>query len=443
MVLFNYSTKELTAKVVYYGPGLCGKTTNLHWIHEKLPIKNKGKMLSLATETDRTLFFDFLPIEIGTIRGMRTRIQLYTVPGQVFYNATRRMVLKGADCVVFVCDSQEAMLDANLESYENMRQNLEANEIDPDEIPIVFQFNKRDLPNALPIEIMNERLNPRNHPFYEAIALKGVGVEETLKGVTKLVFKSLSTKYGDGAAAGQAGPGPSPPAAAKAPAAAARAPNPPRANAPPPPRARMPTATIPPMAAQSPEDLLEHIDLGSPGLETAPPDIVLEEMGDLGFPPARAAKKVDPTMVSTRGESDELRRRITNPASPEFDVNLEEIEEEEDEIEEISLDSGSLPSLDDLMSPVAAPPPPKPAPPVRMAAPPVIAARPPVPPPRTEPTAPRVPTRAGNSSQPVEVKVDVGPGETQVSVPIDIAIEPGTTKVSLNLRLTLNVKRAR
>ena len=131
MVLFNYSTKELTAKIVYYGPGLCGKTTNLQWIHEKLPIKNKGKMLSLATETDRTLFFDFLPIELGTIRGMKTRIQLYTVPGQVFYNATRRMVLKGADCVVFVCDSQEAMLDANLESFENLRQNLEANEIDP------------------------------------------------------------------------------------------------------------------------------------------------------------------------------------------------------------------------------------------------------------------------------------------------------------------------
>ena len=199
MVLFNYSTKELTAKVVYYGPGLCGKTTNLQWVHEKLPIKNKGKMLSLATETDRTLFFDFLPIEIGTIRGMQTRIQLYTVPGQVFYNATRRMVLKGADAVVFVGDSQEAMLDANLESFQNMRQNLEANEIDPDEIPLVLQYNKRDLPNALPIEILNERMNPRDHaPFYEAVAVKGVGVEDTLKAVTKLVFKSLSARYGEG-----------------------------------------------------------------------------------------------------------------------------------------------------------------------------------------------------------------------------------------------------
>src|SRR4029453_11657433 len=201
MVLFNYSTKELTAKVVYYGPGLCGKTSNPQWIHEKLPIKNKGKMLSLATETDRTLFFDFLPIEIGTIRGMRTRIQLYTLPGQVFYNAPRRRVLKGAGAVCFVAGSQEAMLDANLESYENMRQNLEANEIDADEIPVVLQYNKRDLPNALPIESLNERMNPLNAPFYEAVAVKGVGVEDTLKAVTKLVFKSLSVKYGDGAQA--------------------------------------------------------------------------------------------------------------------------------------------------------------------------------------------------------------------------------------------------
>ena len=194
MVLFNYSTKELTAKVVYYGAGLCGKTTNLQWIHEKLPIKNKGKMLSLATETDRTLFFDFLPIELGAIRGMKTRIQLYTVPGQVFYNATRRMVLKGADCVVFVCDSQEAMLDANLESLENLRANLEANEIDANEIPMVIQYNKRDLPNALPVEILNERLNPRGLPFFEAVAKKGIGDEETLKGATTLVFKSLAGK---------------------------------------------------------------------------------------------------------------------------------------------------------------------------------------------------------------------------------------------------------
>ena len=194
MVLFNYSTKELTAKVVYYGPGLCGKTTNLQWIHEKVPIKNKGKMLSLATETDRTLFFDFLPIEIGTIRGMKTRIQLYTVPGQVFYNATRRMVLKGADCVVFVCDTQEPMLEACLESYENLRQNLEANEIDPDEIPMVLQYNKRDLPKPeiSSIEDLDETLNFRGVPHFSATAVTGGGVFETLRSISTLVLSRLS-----------------------------------------------------------------------------------------------------------------------------------------------------------------------------------------------------------------------------------------------------------
>jgi len=238
MVLFNYSTKELTAKVVYYGPGLCGKTTNLQWIHEKLPIRNKGKMLSLATEADRTLFFDFLPIELGSIRGMKTRIQLYTVPGQVFYNATRRMVLKGADCVVFVADSQEAMIDADLDSLANLRENLEVNEINADEIPLVLQYNKRDLPNALPVEILNERLNPKGVPFFEAVAKQGIGVEETLKGATTLVFKSLAGKYGGGEAAGlgqRTGTQPAMAAAASAPAparAAAPAPAPARAAAP-------------------------------------------------------------------------------------------------------------------------------------------------------------------------------------------------------------------
>ena len=200
MVLFNYSTKELTAKVVYYGAGLCGKTTNLQWIHEQLPIKNKGKMLSLATEADRTLFFDFLPIELGTIRGMKTRVQLYTVPGQVFYNATRRMVLKGADCVVFVADSQDAMIEANSDAMKNLRENLVANELDPDNIPLVIQYNKRDLPNAAPLADLNKVLNTRGVPFVEASAKTGKGVEETLKVATQLVFKVLANKYGNDAA---------------------------------------------------------------------------------------------------------------------------------------------------------------------------------------------------------------------------------------------------
>jgi signal recognition particle receptor subunit beta len=418
MVLFNYSTKELTAKVVYYGPGLCGKTTNLQWVHEKLPIKNKGKMLSLATETDRTLFFDFLPIEIGTIRGMKTRIQLYTVPGQVFYNATRRMVLKGADAVCFVCDSQEAMLDANLESYENMRQNLEANEIDPDEIPVVLQYNKRDLPNALPIEILNERMNPHNYPFYEAIAVKGIGVEDTLKAVTKLVFKSLSVKYGDGA------PAPSPPG---------RAPGPPR-SLPPVPRG----ATPGPPLAVSTDDLLGELDLGGPEPEpeeAAPsglPSIELEDENTpvgsvyasprpqhVATPPPRAATppprpptppppapawappaeptrpplashRPHSTLVSSRDEADELRRRIATPgyAADEVEMDLEEIEDFD------------------------------------------------------HPThAKLVPGHPPETAAPEPVLQPEAGGATEVEVPIDIEVAPGTTRISLNVKLVLSLRR--
>ena len=199
MVLFNYSTKEITAKVVYYGPGLCGKTSNLQFIYDDLPQTiNKGKMLSLATKTDRTLFFDFLPIDLGTIRGMRTRLQLYTVPGQVFYNTTRKLVLKGADGVVFVADSQKTMLDANIESFRNLEQNLAEHGMTLSEMPLVIQFNKRDLPEVLSIDELNAALNKRNAPIYEAVATTGIGVHETLKACTRLVLNSLKTRYADG-----------------------------------------------------------------------------------------------------------------------------------------------------------------------------------------------------------------------------------------------------
>jgi hypothetical protein len=216
MVLFNYSTRELTAKIVYYGPGLCGKTTNLQFIYGSLPDNvKKGKMLSLATKTDRTLFFDFLPIELGMIRGMRTRVQLYTVPGQVFYNSTRKLVLKGADGVVFVADSQAKMIEANIEAYRNLEENLKEMGIRIEEIPLVMQFNKRDLPNLCSIEEMNTRINRHNAPFYEAVAMTGIGVEDTLKAITKLVLNNLSAKYRlDEAGATR-------PAGAPAPAAAA------------------------------------------------------------------------------------------------------------------------------------------------------------------------------------------------------------------------------
>lgn len=196
MVLFNYATRELTAKIVYYGAGLCGKTTNLEYVHKSLPEKTRGKMLSLATQTDRTLFFDFLPVDLGSVRGMKTRVQLYTVPGQVFYDATRKLVLKGADGVVFVVDSQKEMLESNLDSWENLKQNLMENNLDINSIPMVVQYNKRDLPNILPIRDLDEKINILNAPSFEAIALSGMGVQETLKGVAKIVLKSLSKKYG-------------------------------------------------------------------------------------------------------------------------------------------------------------------------------------------------------------------------------------------------------
>jgi signal recognition particle receptor subunit beta len=196
LVLFNYALKELTAKIVYYGPGLSGKTSNLQYIYEELPIKNKGRMLTLATETDRTLYFDFLPVDAGVVRGIKTRVQLYTVPGQVFYNATRRMVLKGADGVVFVADSQKSMVEANLESFENLRENLKAHDLKIEEMPLILQFNKRDLKEIATLEEMNDSLNPMNGPFYEAVAKDGIGVEETLQAISGLVLKSVIDRYG-------------------------------------------------------------------------------------------------------------------------------------------------------------------------------------------------------------------------------------------------------
>jgi signal recognition particle receptor subunit beta len=196
MVLFNYATKEITAKIVYYGPGLCGKTTNLQFVYDSLPSNNKSKMLSLATKTDRTLFFDFLPLDLGKIRGMRTKLQLYTVPGQVYYNSTRQLVLKGADGIVFVADSQDFALDANQESLQNLEDNLKRQGIRLREIPVVMQYNKRDLPNALPVAELNVELNKLSAPSFESVATTGFGVEETLKGMTQLVLAHLVKKYG-------------------------------------------------------------------------------------------------------------------------------------------------------------------------------------------------------------------------------------------------------
>lgn len=191
MSFINYSSREINCKIVYYGPGLCGKTTNLQYIYNKTNPEAKGKMISLATETDRTLFFDFLPLSLGEIRGFKTRFHLYTVPGQVFYDASRKLILKGVDGVVFVGDSQLERMEANIESLDNLRTNLGDQGYDLDKLPYVVQINKRDLPNSAPLEELQEVLNPTKVPSYEAIATKGVGVFDTLKAVAKLVLTEL------------------------------------------------------------------------------------------------------------------------------------------------------------------------------------------------------------------------------------------------------------
>jgi signal recognition particle receptor subunit beta len=195
MTFINYASREINCKIVYYGPGLCGKTTNLQYIYDKTNPNAKGKLISLATETDRTLFFDFLPLELGTVRGFKTRFHLYTVPGQVFYDASRKLILKGVDGVIFVADSQVERMDANVEAIENLVVNLKSQGYDLNNIPYVLQINKRDLPNVAPVDEMKRLLIRRTEPVYEAVAPKGIGVFETLKGVAKLVLSEL-TKAG-------------------------------------------------------------------------------------------------------------------------------------------------------------------------------------------------------------------------------------------------------
>ena len=192
MVFFNYATMQMAAKIVYYGPGLCGKTTNLHHIYAKTSPGSRGEMVSLETETDRTLFFDLLPLDVGVIGGFKTRLQLYTIPGQVFYNTTRKLVLKGVDGLVFVADSQQAMFDANIDSLRNLRENLAEIGLDLDEIPLVLQLNKRDIPNVATVESMLDALDPeRRYESIEAVAATGVGVFETLKLISKLTLRTL------------------------------------------------------------------------------------------------------------------------------------------------------------------------------------------------------------------------------------------------------------
>ncbi len=194
MSFINYSAREINCKLVYYGPGLGGKTTNLQHIYKKVDPAAKGKLISLATETERTLFFDFMPLHLGEIRGFKVRLHLYTVPGQVFYDASRKLILKGADGVVFVADSQLERMESNIESLQNLEQNLGEQGLVLEKLPFILQYNKRDLPNVVSIEDLQRALNPRTVPWFEAVATTGVGVFETLKAIAKLVLQELKKR---------------------------------------------------------------------------------------------------------------------------------------------------------------------------------------------------------------------------------------------------------
>jgi len=192
MPLINFAAREINYKIVYYGCGLCGKTTNLKYVYSRIAAASRGQLISLATELDRTLFFDFMPLDLGTISGFKTRFHLYTVPGQVFYNASRKLVLKGVDGIIFVSDSQVERMDANIESLGNLEQNLKEHNLRLEEMPFVIQHNKRDLPNILSVADLEARLNPRGVPYFEAVASQGIGVFDTLKCASKMVLSNLA-----------------------------------------------------------------------------------------------------------------------------------------------------------------------------------------------------------------------------------------------------------
>jgi len=325
MVFFNYSTMQMAAKVVYYGPGLCGKTTNLHYIYKHTAGDSRGEMVSLETETDRTLFFDLLPIDVGTIAGFSTRIQLYTVPGQVFYNTTRKLVLKGVDGVVFVADSQRAMLQANQDSFRNLEENLAEMGLSSDSLPLVLQYNKRDLPDICTVDEMNRSLNRNGWLHFESSAPLGHGVFETLKGISKLTLMSLKKRLGrpgetQSPVAGRPAPPPLPKPVVPASATGTQVPQvssqpvshplpqpaarpAPSTSAPETPAAAAPAAVqTPPPAVQTPRP--------APAAAAAPPPH-----------PATPAKKVGSTTGTRRtvdvlSELEKIRREAAAPARP-------------------------------------------------------------------------------------------------------------------------------
>jgi signal recognition particle receptor subunit beta len=320
MVFFNYATMQMAAKVVYYGPGLCGKTTNLHHIYGRTAPGSRGEMVSLETETDRTLFFDLLPLDVGVIGGFKTRIQLYTVPGQVFYNTTRKLVLKGVDGIVFVADSQRAMKEANVESLANLKANLAEIGIKLEEIPLVFQYNKRDLANILSLDELEESLNAaRAHESYEACAVLGQGVFETLKAISRLTLRSLKKRMlGEEKPATVTATARPAAAASAVPAPAAAPPPPPPVMSPPPPLSRVvhePTAEI--------EEALE-VEPGTFSENHAPPTMAHE----LNQPPSTFDGTDVETVQEFEQALDSLDAPLPDPAAARLEPGAAEAEAE-------------------------------------------------------------------------------------------------------------------
>jgi len=335
VVFFNYTTMQMTAKIVYYGPGLCGKTTNLHWIHHKTAPGSRGDMVSLETETDRTLFFDLLPLEVGVIGNLKVRLQLYTVPGQVFYNATRKLVLKGVDGIVFVADSQQAAQDANVESMGNLHENLSELGLTLDQVPFVLQYNKRDIRNIVPVETMNRALNPLNAQAFEAAALHGIGVFETLKAISKQAIGQVRKKIADETRR-RPEPQPEPVAAARAPEPAPPPPQKPAAAAPAPPAAAAakarPAAPPAPVIDQNP--LLSLVGDGPAEVEFAEQDtgkmslraVETREMGDIHDQLEKLrtiAAAPTPKAAAAPSATKDLEKRLANMLVPESGAHQE------------------------------------------------------------------------------------------------------------------------
>src|ERR1700687_1609241 len=311
MVFFNYSTMQMAAKVVYYGPGLCGKTTNLHYIYGHTTHDSRGEMVSLETETDRTLFFDLLPLDVGSIAGFNTRIQLYTVPGQVFYNTTRKLVLKGVDGVVFVVDSQRAMLQANLDSFRNLEENLSEMGLAVDSLPLVLQYNKRDLADIYSVEELNQAINRHSWPWYETSAVSGQGVFETLKGISKYTLLALKKRLGRSGADAPtplSAPGPAPGQPAR----------PGTLPATPPAMGAAGAGTSPrplpiPVSLQAPPPPPQSSPMRSPATALAPRAVAPRAGGALGRPSRRPRCGFTPRAVGAGRAAGAGRRRAAAP----------------------------------------------------------------------------------------------------------------------------------